>query len=204
MTPQQGGRTKPPKGFATGAISSLVSAGCLWVTTPLSSFHSSHLSPFFPMKIPASFLVLFATLGLASVALPQAPATPQARQRKASNDPNAGKQINENKATPPERIKVMKDFKVELLYSVPIAEQGSWVAMCVDNKGRLIVSDQYGYLYRFAPPAPGQPLDPKTIERLDVPLKAANGLLWAFNALWAGVNDYENGENTGLYRITAS
>ena len=30
---------------------------------------------------------------------------------------------NENKATPPERIKVAKGFAVELLYSVPAAEQ---------------------------------------------------------------------------------
>ncbi|MEP6669312.1 MAG: heme-binding protein [Chthoniobacter sp.] len=156
------------------------------------------------MKTPATFLVLFTALGLASLAQAQAPATPQARPRKASNDPDAGKSINQNKATPPERIKAMKDFKVELLYSVPIAEQGSWVAMCVDNKGRLIVSDQYGSLYRFAPPAPGQPLDPSTIEHIPAPIKAANGLLWAFDALWVGVNDYENAENGGLYRITSS
>lgn len=152
-------------------------------------------------------LLLAAALGLTTtLSHAQAPAAPQAPAKKAPKpkDPDAGKQIGENKATPAERIKVMKDFKVELLYSVPFAEQGSWVAMCVDNKGRLITSDQYGSLYRFTPPAPGQPLDPKNIERLDVPLKAANGLLWAFDALWVGVNDYENGENTGLYRITAS
>jgi len=156
------------------------------------------------MKIPASLLVLSTVLGLATLACAQAPATPQARQRKASNDPDAGKRLNENKATPPERIKVMKDFKVELLYSVPIEEQGSWVAMCVDDKGRLIVSDQYGALYRFAPPAPGQPLDPASIQHIPAPIKAANGLLWAFNALWVGVNDYENPENSGLYRITSA
>src|SRR5437867_3826162 len=45
-------------------------------------------------------------------------------------------------ATPIELIKVKKDFKVELLYSVPPATQGSWVSMTVDTKGRLIVSDQ--------------------------------------------------------------
>lgn len=157
------------------------------------------------MRLTPSVLLLCAALGLTTFAHAQAPATAPAKPApKAPKDPNAGKRLGENKATPPERIKVMKDFKVELLYSVPIEEQGSWVAMCTDNKGRLIVSDQYGGLYRFAPPAPGQPLDPATIERLDVPLKAANGLLWAFNALWVGVNDYENGENTGLYRITAS
>src|SRR5205823_3106178 len=44
-------------------------------------------------------------------------------------------------ATPVDQIKVKKDFRVELLYSVP-RSQGSWVAMCVDPQGRLIVSDQ--------------------------------------------------------------
>ena len=55
-------------------------------------------------------------------------------------------------ATPAERIKVVKDFRVELLYSVPKDKQGSWVSMCVDPKGRLIVSDQVGSLFRVTPP----------------------------------------------------
>src|SRR5476651_1948894 len=69
-------------------------------------------------------------------------------------------------ATPIELIKVKKDYKVELLYSVPRETQGSWVNMCVDPKGRLIVSDQggnkdakgqdlTGRLYRITPPALG-------------------------------------------------
>ncbi|MEA3211610.1 MAG: hypothetical protein QOE70_4667 [Chthoniobacter sp.] len=111
---------------------------------------------------------------------------------------------NENVATPPARIKAAKDFKVELLYSVPAAGQGSWINLCADDKGRIIASDQYGGLYRFAPPAPGQPLDPATIEKVPAPIKAANGLLWAFNALYVGVNDYENAANSGLYRVTDS
>ncbi len=56
-------------------------------------------------------------------------------------------------ATPIENLKVAKDFRVELLYSVPKDQEGSWVNMCVDPKGRLIVSDQYGGLYRVTPPA---------------------------------------------------
>lgn len=56
-------------------------------------------------------------------------------------------------ATPIENLKVAKDFRVELLYSVPKEQEGSWVNMCVDPKGRLIVSDQYGGLYRVTPPA---------------------------------------------------
>src|SRR5690348_6270018 len=35
------------------------------------------------------------------------------------------------KATPAERIKVAKDFRVELIYTVPRDKQGSWVSMCL-------------------------------------------------------------------------
>ncbi len=112
--------------------------------------------------------------------------------------------VGENKATPPSRIKVAKDFKVELLYSVPGDTQGSWVNLCTDPKGRIIASDQYGGLYRFSPPAPGQPLDPAKVEKMPAQIRAANGLLWAFDALYVGVNDYERKIPSGVYRITDS
>ncbi|HSI13251.1 MAG TPA: hypothetical protein VK961_14465, partial [Chthoniobacter sp.] len=76
------------------------------------------------MRLAPSILILCAALGLNTLAQAQAPAAP-AKPAKAPKDPNAGKRLGENKATPPERIKVMKDFKVELLYSVPFEEQGS-------------------------------------------------------------------------------
>src|SRR5438552_14564952 len=41
-------------------------------------------------------------------------------------------------ATDPATMKVAKGFKVELLFSVPKDEMGSWVCMGVDPKGRLI------------------------------------------------------------------
>ena len=59
-------------------------------------------------------------------------------------------------ATPAKSFRVPEGFDVELVYEVPAKEQGSWVAMCVDLKGRLIVSDQYGKLYRVTPGVPGQ------------------------------------------------
>jgi hypothetical protein len=54
-----------------------------------------------------------------------------------------------NAAPSPEQIRLPDGFKIELLYSVPRDDQGSWVAMCQDDKGRLIVSDQHGGIYRF-------------------------------------------------------
>src|SRR5687767_1926221 len=57
-------------------------------------------------------------------------------QRAAPKRPGAA-------ATPAETLRVKKDFKVELLYSVPKEHHGSWVNLCTDPKGRLITSDQY-------------------------------------------------------------
>jgi len=113
-----------------------------------------------------------------------------------------GPVVRENKATPIDRIKAAKGFKVELLYSVPGADQGSWVNLCVDPKGRIIASDQYGGLFRFAPPAIGQSLDPAKIEKLPLDIRAVNGMVWAFDALYMGVNDYEGKIPSGLYRAT--
>jgi putative heme-binding domain-containing protein len=127
----------------------------------------------------------------------------KASKEKTSNDkPATGVSINENKATPVERIKVLKDFRVELLYSVPGDDQGSWVNLCLDNKGRILASDQYGGLFRFDAPALGKALDPKDVVKLPVEIRAVNGMVWAFDSLYVGVNDYENKVPSGLYRIT--
>ena len=106
-------------------------------------------------------------------------------------------------ATPIELIKVKKDFKVELLYSVPRATQGSWVNMCVDPQGRLITSDQTGKLYRVTPPAPGGKADDTKVEALPVDLGEAQGLLWAFDSLYVVVNRGKK-YDSGLYRVTSS
>ena len=116
----------------------------------------------------------------------------------------AGAAINENKATPIERINAPEGFKVELLYSVPSDEQGSWVNLCLDGKGRMIVSDQYGGLFRFEVPALGQTLSAGSIEPVPADIRAVNGMLWAFDSLYVGVNDYERKMDSGLYRLTDS
>jgi putative heme-binding domain-containing protein len=123
---------------------------------------------------------------------------------KANRPAAVGPAIGENKATPVDRIKVPKDFKVELLYSVPGGEQGSWVALCADAKGRIYVSDQYGGLYRFPAPAAGQPLMAADVQKVPVEIRAINGLIFAHGALYAGVNDYEKKIPSGLYRLTDS
>src|SRR5438552_2410418 len=86
----------------------------------------NHRSP--TMKFTNTATLAFVPLLLAT-ALLAAGATRKKEKGAAKprrSDP-AGAAIGENTATPISRIKVMKDFKVELLYSVPAAEQGSWV-----------------------------------------------------------------------------
>jgi putative heme-binding domain-containing protein len=105
-------------------------------------------------------------------------------------------------ATPAEKIKIREGFKIELLYSVPREKEGSWVSMCTDPRGRLIVSDQEGGLYRITPPAlDGKPADTK-VEKLAVEIGEAQGLLWAFDSLYVMSNGKKYG--SGLYRVRSS
>ena len=131
--------------------------------------------------------------------------------RHLKDKPANGKGVRTPTATPAQSLKVKKDFKVELLHSVPKEIQGSWVNLCVDPKGRLIVSDQYGPLYRITPPPLGAMSDSSfstrgirralndgsddtspehtKVEKLNLPLGGAHGLLWAFNSLYVMVNE---------------
>jgi putative heme-binding domain-containing protein len=108
-------------------------------------------------------------------------------------------------ATAAEALKVTKDFKAEMLYSVPKDVQGSWVNMCVDPKGRLIVSDQYGPLYRITPPPIGSRAEETKVEKLDLSLGGAHGLVWAFNSLYVMANEGVNvggvRPRRGLHRV---
>src|SRR4028118_2102967 len=59
-----------------------------------------------------------------------------------------------------DKLKMPESFQVQHLYSPSENEHGSWVAMTFDNKGRMIASDQYGYLYRLQLPPVGDSSKP--------------------------------------------
>ncbi|PZV84546.1 putative heme-binding domain-containing protein [Algoriphagus aquaeductus] len=112
-----------------------------------------------------------------------------------------------------DKLKLPDGFVAELLYSPGENDQGSWVAMTFDDKGRMITSDQYGFLYRLELPPIGSDstVKPK-VEKLivgNVPdslvgMGYAQGLLYAFNSLYVMVNHNPNArfsQPTGLYRI---
>ncbi len=117
----------------------------------------------------------------------------------ATPTPAPEKSLPEPTATPVSDMKVAKDFQVELLYSVPAETEGSWVAMCTDPQGRLIVSDQYGGLFRVTCPPVGEST-PVEVEKLNVDIGEAQGLCWAFDSLYVSVNKAKNYEG-GLYRV---
>ncbi len=115
-----------------------------------------------------------------------------------------GQQARRVDAPPAEQMVASPGFKVERIYRVP-KEQGSWVALTVDHKGRLITADQYGGLYRMTLP-PLAEAEVTTVEKLDVlGLGGAHGLLYAHDSLYVMVN--ENKENkfgggkSGLHRL---
>src|SRR3954451_15631265 len=121
-----------------------------------------------------------------------------AKERKAA--PSVPPNSFSVSATPAERIKTLKDFKVELLYTVPKDEEGSWVNLCADPRGRLIVSDQTGSLYRVTPPPVGAN-DKAKVQRIPIDLGQAHGLLWVGDVLYVVVNGDQKTYKNGLYRV---
>ncbi len=131
-------------------------------------------------------------------------------------------------ATDPSALQVAPGFKVELLYTVPKGDQGSWVALTLDPKGRMIAADQYGGLYRLTLPPVGTTTG-TTIEHLAIDFTAiktgeaaapaepaaegkktkapagpkmevgAHGLLYAFDSLYIMVNEQRG--KSGLWRV---
>lgn len=83
-------------------------------------------------------------------------------------------------------------FKAEKIYDVDKDNQGSWVGMTVDPKGRIITTDQYGAIYRIT-------LKPEiSVEKLKVKVTGGHGALYAFDSLYIMAGEGKR----GLYRLT--
>lgn len=93
-------------------------------------------------------------------------------------------------------VQVPAGFVAELLYEVPRA-QGSWVCLATGPDGSLYTSDQRRGLYRVWPARAGDAESTTRVERVPVRIGGAQGLLWAFDSLYAVVN----GSRSGLYRL---
>ena len=157
-----------------------------------------HLYPSSAFSWVVASIIATTLLGILFPSMSVAAEKPAKAKAKKETAPDVG----QNVATPVDRIKALKDFKVELIYSVPSDQQGSWVALCPDNRGGIYASDQYGGLFRFIPPAPGKTLTPQDIKKVDVNIRAINGMVFVDGALYVGVNDYEKKMQSGFYRIS--
>jgi glucose/arabinose dehydrogenase len=95
-----------------------------------------------------------------------------------------------------QNITIAKDFKVELLYEVPANEQGSWVSLTTDGKGRLLASDQGDKgLYRITVTEKGD-APQVDVEKMQIDLSGAQGMVWHKDALYF----HKNGGN--LFKVT--
>ncbi len=87
-------------------------------------------------------------------------------------------------------------FRAEVLYTVPKDSQGSWVALCRGAAGELYASDQAGAgIFRITPAAIGVAGAETKVEPIGVELSGAQGLVWAFDSLYANVY------GKGLWRV---
>ncbi len=109
----------------------------------------------------------------------------------------------------PEDLTVADGFKVDLIYAVPKDEQGSWVGLTTDNKGRILASDQHGSVYRVTLNS-NDGSKPSKVERLNIKLPAlsaeipeseagAHGLLYAADSLYIMVGEIEG--KRGVWRM---
>lgn len=96
---------------------------------------------------------------------------------------------------------VLADYRVEKLFDVPRDELGSWVSLTNDPQGRLYACDQQDKGLVRVTPAKLDGSTKTVVEKVPAALSGAQGLLWAFNSLYAVCNG--SGFH-GLFRLTDS
>jgi len=105
---------------------------------------------------------------------------------------------------PASALAAMPGFKVELLYSASKQQPGSLSTLCVDSKGRLILGDRQGSLFRLVPNKL-EGTEKTFVEKIDVQTGPVESLLWAFDSLYfisRGPATSPSGEQTGgVYRL---
>ena len=98
--------------------------------------------------------------------------------------------------SPPTEQRMAPGFELTKIYEVPLASQGSWVAITAAGTGKLYASAQQGSIYEIL--LADQDRAAPEVRAVDVPIGAANGLQWFDGSLYAIVNSEED---SGLYQI---
>lgn len=123
--------------------------------------------------------------------------------------------------TDPSTFATLPGFSAELVHAVDLDTEGSWVSLAADDKGRLVASDQTGNLWRITPAPIGADASETVVQKIDVELGYAQGLLYVNDVLYVVANSSgreregfaEGSENirsefappeSGLYRLTDS
>lgn len=121
--------------------------------------------------------------------------------------------------TDPSTFSMLPGFSAELVHAVDLDTEGSWVSLAADGKGRLVASDQTGNLWRITPAPIGADASQTVVQKIDVELGFAQGLLFVDDTLYVVANSSgrdrkgfdEGSENirsefvppqSGLYRLT--
>jgi putative heme-binding domain-containing protein len=107
-------------------------------------------------------------------------------------------------AEPAGEIMLPPGFRAELVYTVPLETQGSWVSMTIDDKGRLLAGDQNGGIFRIEPSPLGADAARTKVEPLNVSVGMAQGLLFHKGQLYVMQNGRVGNFSTGLYRLKDS
>ncbi len=76
-------------------------------------------------------------------------------------------------------------------------QQGSWVSLTWSPKGQLYTCDQYGALYQVTLENTAV-----AVKKISLPIGSAQGLLWAFDALYVIGRGEGSGKGSGLFRLT--
>jgi putative heme-binding domain-containing protein len=100
----------------------------------------------------------------------------------------------------PARFALPEHFEAQLVYAVPRATQGSWVSLCRAPRNRMYAGDQYGALWCVTLTPAADPRAVPTVasvERVALDVSGAQGLVWAFDALYVVANS----NKSGLYRL---
>ena len=114
-------------------------------------------------------------------------------------------------STPADQLTVAPGFKVELLKSAS-KDEGSWICMGIDDKGRLYISpqgkkiegtgfkkdDTWGGIWRVTLDAQGHIAQ---WDKVPVPIGDAMGILWAFDSLYVSG---DGPEGRAIYRLKDS
>jgi len=95
--------------------------------------------------------------------------------------------------TDPAALVVQPGFEVELLRSAR-KDEGSWVSVTFDPRGRLLVGVEARGILRMSLPARGE--EEIAVEKLASDLQEPRGLLWAHGSLYVNANNSKT-----LYRL---